>query len=411
MKLIPNGVCAPIGFKAAGIHCGIRKNKAKKDLALIVSDTRAAAAAVYTTNLVHGAPITITRENIANGYAQAMICNSGNANVCNANGIEIARTMCAFVEQHSNIPATDVIIASTGVIGQPLPVEPIADGMSTLVGELSRDGWNDAANAIMTTDLREKIRAVEFELGGKTCRIGAIAKGSGMINPNMATMLAFITTDVAITPEMLQLAINRDVRNSFNMISVDGDTSTSDMMSIMANGMAGNATIDSEGADFDTFCIALAKVTTYLAMEIARDGEGAKKLIYCNVGGDIDDADARIAAKSVINSSLVKTMIFGADANVGRIMCAIGYSGADVDVSKIDIALIAGGAGAIKVCENGIALQFDEDKAKNILEQTDITICIDIKDKDGNQSQKSNVVAWGCELTYDYVKLNGDYRS
>ena len=404
MEYISGGVCAAKGFKAAGIHAGIRKNKSKKDLALIISEKRATAAAAYTLNLVKGAPIYVTKENIEDGYAQAVICNSGNANTCNANGIEIANEMCALVEKHTGISKNDVIVASTGVIGQPLSIEPIENAMESLTKGLSYEGGGDAAEAIMTTDTAEKEVAFSFEIGGKTCKMGGIAKGSGMIHPNMATMLVFITTDVAITPEMLQKALSKDVKSSFNMLSIDGDTSTNDMVSIMANGMAENPLIDSEGEDFDTFCEVLSAVTSTLCRKIAKDGEGATKMLECRVSGACDTENAKIVAKSVICSSLFKAAMFGADANWGRILCAIGYSGAKLDVDKVAVWLESA-EGEIFVCENGSGVEFDEETAKKVLSEDEIVIRIKLGDGDGS------AVAWGCDLTYDYVKINGDYRT
>ncbi len=404
MKHIEGGVCAAQGYKAAGIHCGIRKNKTKKDLALIVSDVPASAAGVYTLNLVKGAPILVTKKNLENGIAQAVICNSGNANTCNADGIEIAEGMCALVEKHTGICANDVIVASTGVIGQPLSLEPIANGMDALTASLAYDGSENAAHAIMTTDTVKKEIAVEFELGGKVCRMGGIAKGSGMIHPNMATMLVFVTTDAAISPEMLNKALQADVQTSFNMISVDGDTSTNDTLTVMANGLAGNETITCENEDYQTFCEALAVVTRTLSRKIAKDGEGATKLLECRVQGAANWDTARTVAKSVICSSLFKAAMFGADANWGRVLCAIGYSGADVDVHKIDVSF-ASKAGKITVCVNGAGIPFSEEEAKKIL--TEDEIIIDIALKSGDVS----ATAWGCDLTYDYVKINGDYRT
>ncbi len=404
MKQINGGVCAAKGFKASGIHAGIRKNKDKKDLALIVSEKLASAASTYTQNLVKGAPIYVTKANISDGYAQAIICNSGNANTCNANGIEIAEAMCELVEKHTGIKKSDVVVASTGVIGQPLDITPIAEGMDELTKALNADGSNDAAEAIMTTDLAKKEISYEFEIDGKTCHIGGIAKGSGMIHPNMATMLVFVTTDAAISPTMLQKALSADILDSFNMISVDGDTSTNDMVSVLANGMAGNAEITTEGADYDAFCKALSAVTTYLCRNIAKDGEGATKLLECRVNGGKDTRNAKIVAKSVICSSLFKAAMFGADANWGRILCAIGYSGADCDVNKVAVHL-ASSAGRIHVCENGSGVDFDEDIAKTVLSEDEIIIDITLGDGDGK------AVAWGCDLTYDYVKINGDYRT
>ena len=404
MNFISGGVCAAKGFKAAGVHCGIRKNHSKKDLALIVSEVPASAAGVYTTNLVKGAPIHVTKKNIANGVAQAIICNSGNANTCNANGPEIAEGMCALVEKYAGIKAGDVIVASTGVIGQPLSLEPIEAGMPQLAGELSCEGGHSAAEAIMTTDTCAKEVAVEFTLGGKTCRIGGIAKGSGMIHPNMATMLVFVTTDAAITPEMLNKAIKADVQKSFNMVSVDGDTSTNDMLCVMANGCAGNAVIEAEDGDYAAFCAALAAVTQSLCRMIAKDGEGATKLLTCHAHGASDVQTARTVAKSVICSSLLKAAMFGADANWGRVLCAIGYSGADVDVNAIGVSF-ASRAGSIEVCRDGAGVPFSEEIAKTILVEDEITIEVSL----GTGSEEAT--AWGCDLTYDYVKINGDYRT
>ena len=404
MKLISGGVCAAQGFKASGIHCGIRRNHSKKDLALIVSQVPAAAAAVYTTNLVKGAPLTVTKNNIANGMAQAVICNSGNANTCNWNGIEIAEGMCKLVEQHTGIAANDVVVASTGVIGQVLDLTPIASGMPALVASLSVPGAADAARAIMTTDTCPKEVAVEFEIGGKLCRMGGIAKGSGMIHPNMATMLVFITTDCAISPEMLQLALRGDVPNTFNMTSVDGDTSTNDMVTVLANGLAGNDPITAEGEDFDTFMKALNTITVALCRMIAGDGEGATKLLECVTAGADTEEAAKIAAKSVITSSLLKAAMFGADANWGRVLCAIGYSGADVDVSKIGVAFRSG-KGVVTVCKNGSGILFSEELAKEVLLEKEIEILVTLGD--GPYA----ATAWGCDLTYDYVKINGDYRT
>ena len=404
IKLINGGVCAATGFKASGVHCGIRKNKTKKDLALIVSDTICNSAAVYTTNLVKGAPLTVTKNHIADGKAQAVICNSGNANTCNANGIEIAEKMSALVQQATGVAANDVVVASTGVIGQPLDITPIAEGIPALVGNLSYDGSQDAAEAIMTTDTIDKQIAVEFTLGGKVCRMGGIAKGSGMIHPNMATMLVFITTDAAISSDMLQKALSGDIQNTFNMLSVDGDTSTNDMVTVLANGMAGNTEITAEGEDFEIFMKALNTVTVNLCRVIAGDGEGATKLLECKVSGAKTGDTAKTVAKSVICSSLLKAAMFGADANWGRVLCAIGYSGADVDVTKIDVSFISN-KGEIVVCQNGAGVDFSEEKAKEILLEKEIVI--DIKLNDG----ECDSTAWGCDLTYDYVKINGDYRT
>ena len=403
LKQINGGVCAAKGFSANGVLCGIRKNRTKRDLALIMSEIPASAAAVYTKNLVKGAPLSVTKNNISDGIAQAMICNSGNANTCNANGIEIAEQMCQLVADTTNIKATDVIVASTGVIGQPLSIDPIASKINDLASGLG-DNSELACEAIMTTDTKKKEIAFEFEVGGKICKIGGIAKGSGMIHPNMATMLVFVTTDCAISAEMLNKALKTDVETSFNMVSVDGDTSTNDMVSIMANGLANNNLINSEGADFDAFCEALHGVTSYLCKMIAADGEGATKLLECIVSGAIDDINARIIAKSVICSSLFKAAMFGADANWGRVLCAIGYSGADVDVTKVDVSFESV-KGRIDVCQNGAGIPFSEEKAKEILLESEIKIIISVGNGNGN------AIAWGCDLTYDYVKINGDYRT
>ena len=404
MKLISGGVCAAQGFRANGIHCGIRKNHSKKDLALIVSEVSAAAAAVYTTNLVKGAPLTVTKNNIADGKAQAVICNSGNANTCNANGIEIAEGMCELVASKLNIAAKDVVVASTGVIGQPLNIDPIAEGMDALVAGLSAEGGQAAAQAIMTTDTAMKEIAVEFTLGGKVCRMGGIAKGSGMIHPNMATMLVFITTDAAISSEMLKKALSSDIASTFNMLSIDGDTSTNDMVTVLANGMAGNPEITCEGEDFSVFMQALNTITVQLCRMIAGDGEGATKLLECVVTGAEDLETARICAKSVICSSLLKAAMFGADANWGRVLCAIGYSGAKVDVNKIGVSFKSA-KGQIEVCRDGASVPFSEEKAKEILLESEIEILVSL----GNGSIGAS--AWGCDLTYDYVKINGDYRT
>lgn len=404
MEFIKGGVCAAKGFKAGGIHCGIRKNRTKRDLALIVSEKKAAAAAVYTTNLVKGAPLTVTKAHISDGYAQAVICNSGNANTCNANGIEIAEQTCELLGAELNISAEDIAVASTGVIGQPLDITPIKNGIPSLVKSLSADGSENAAEGIMTTDTKVKEIAVSFEIGDKTCKIGGIAKGSGMIHPNMATMLVFITTDCAISPEMLEKALSSDIKETFNMISIDGDTSTNDMVTVLANGMAENAEITAEGEDFKTFMKALNTVNVYLCRRIAGDGEGATKLIECKVTGAETLETAKTVAKSVICSSLTKAAMFGSDANWGRVLCAIGYSGAAVDVNKIDVAFKSQ-KGEIEVCKNGAGIPFSEEKAKEILLESEIEILVEL-----NSGEYSSC-AWGCDLTYDYVKINGDYRT
>jgi glutamate N-acetyltransferase/amino-acid N-acetyltransferase len=404
MNRITGGVCAAQGFRAAGVHCGIRKNTSKNDLSLIVSETPCSAAAVYTTNLVKGAPLTITRQHIADGTAQAIICNSGNANTCNADGLEIAEGMSSLAAGALGLSPADIVVASTGVIGQPLSLEPIAAHIGELAEQLSPDGSHEAALGIMTTDTIAKEVAVEFTIGDKTCRIGGIAKGSGMIHPNMATMLVFITTDAAISPALLQEALSGDIQNTFNMISIDGDTSTNDMVAVLANGMAGNTPITARGEAFDTFMKALNTVTVALCRMIAGDGEGATKLLECAVTGAPDEATAKTVAKSVICSSLLKAAMFGADANWGRVLCAIGYSGAAVDVTKIDVSFKSA-KGAILVCKDGAGVAFSEEIAKEILLEKEIDILVALNDGE------AAATAWGCDLTYDYVKINGDYRT
>ncbi len=403
IKKIEGGVCAAKGFTANGVHCGIRKNKSKRDLALVYSEVEASAAAVYTQNLVKGAPLTVTKNNIADGKARAVICNSGNANTCNANGVEIAETTCDLLGKELGVAGKDVIVASTGVIGQPLDITPIKEGIPALVKGLGKHS-DLACEGIMTTDTKAKEIAFEFTVGGKVCKIGGIAKGSGMIHPNMATMLVFVTTDCNISANMLQKALSEDVKTSFNMVSVDGDTSTNDMVSILANGLAENTLIDGEGADFDEFCNALHAVTADLCRKIAGDGEGATKLLECKTTGAGTSLIAKTVAKAVICSSLVKAAMFGADANWGRVLCAIGYAGVDVDVMKVDVAFRSN-KGEIIVCKNGAGVEFSEEKAKEVLLESEIEILVDLND--GNES----AVAWGCDLTYDYVKINGDYRT
>ena len=399
------GVTAPKGFRANGIHCGIRKNKDKKDLMLIVSDVLCDAAAVYTQNLVCGAPVTVTRENLKNGKARAVICNSGIANTCNADGVEKAEAMCALTEQYTGIPANDVVVTSTGVIGQPIDLEPIQSGMQTLVDGLNENGSSAAAQAIMTTDTVKKEIAVSVELsGGKTCTLGAIAKGSGMIHPNMATMLSFITTDANISAEMLQKALRWCVTRSYNMLSVDGDTSTNDTVAILANGLCGNTRIETENEDYAVFCRALFKICNHVVRMLAKDGEGATKLVVCEVVGAADEETARVCAKSVIRSPLVKTAMFGSDANWGRVLCALGYAGAAIDVSKIDVSFRSR-KGTVPVCKNGAGIEFSEEKAKEVLLEDEIEILVALNSGD------AEATAYGCDLTYDYVKINGDYRT
>ncbi len=401
--MIEGGVCAPRGFRANGVHCGIRKNKTKRDLALIVSEKRCSAAAVYTTNLVKGAPVIVTKEHIQDGYLQAVVVNSGNANTCNRNGVSIANRMCALVKRYTKIPKEDVAVASTGVIGQKLSIDPIKEGMPELAAGLG-DHSDAAAEAIMTTDTVKKELAYKFMLGGKEVKIGAIGKGVGMICPNMATMLLFVTTDAAISPEMLQKALSEEVDDSINMLSVDRDTSTNDMLLVLANGLAENKEIVAEGKDFQRFKEVLHAVTTNYCKMLAADGEGATKLIECHVKRAKTKADARLAAKSVVNSSLVKSMVFGADANGGRVMCALGYSGADLDVAKINVSFCSS-AGIVDAYKRGCAVAFDEELAKKILSQKEIHIMVDLND--GIES----ATGYGCDLTYDYVKINGDYRT
>ena len=403
MKLTAGGVCAAKGFQASGVHCGIRKNQTKKDLALIFSEVPAKAAAVYTTNAVKGAPLLVTKQHLENGMAQAVICNSGNANTCNANGVEIAEQMCTLVSEQLHIDAKDVLVASTGVIGKVLDIQPIAEGIPPLVKSLGMNS-KEAAHAIMTTDTTIKEIAVEFEVGGVVCRLGGIAKGSGMIHPDMATMLVFLTTDCAISAQMLKKALSSDVTQTFNMLSIDGDTSTNDMVTVMANGLAGNAEISEEGKAFDTFMKALNTVTVHLCRSIAADGEGATKLLECVVTGAKDEAQAKIAAKSVVCSSLLKAAMFGADANWGRVLCALGYSKSGIDPQTVDVSFRSK-AGEIVVCEKGAGVDFSEEKAKEILLESEIEILVCLN------SGNAKATAWGCDLTYDYVKINGDYRT
>ena len=404
MKYIDGGVTAAKGFTASGIHCGIRKNQSKKDLAMIKSEVKAAAAAVYTQNKVYGAPITVTRNNLADGYAQAVIVNSGNANTCNSDGVEKAGMMCNIASKALGVEKKDVIVASTGVIGMSLDITPIENHAEKLASQMSADGGNDAAFAIMTTDTVPKECAVEFEIDGKTVTLGACCKGSGMIHPNMATMLCFMTTDCKISPLMLQKALSDTVKDTFNMISVDGDTSTNDMVCIMANGFAQNSEITDADENFEAFKAALKEVSVKLSRLIAGDGEGAQRLLECTVKGAPDEITAKKIAKSIICSSLVKTAMFGADANWGRILCAIGYTEGDFSIDTIDVYL-SSCKGEVKVCEKGFGIEFSEEKAKEILLEGEIilTVCM-------NQGDY-NATAWGCDLTYDYVKINGDYRT
>lgn len=404
MRDVPGGVCAPKGFMAGGIRCGIKKSSTKNDLALVKCEVPCTAAAVYTKNKVYGAPITVTRKNLENGIAQAIVCNSGNANTCNADGVYIAEKMCEFTGAALGVSPADIIIGSTGVIGQPLPLEPVERGIRELGPKLTKDGAHEAQIAIMTTDLQPKEVAIEFEVGGASVTIGAMAKGSGMIRPNMATMLSFITTDCAISAPMLQKALKQVVDETYNMVSVDGDTSTNDMVSVMASGLAGNPMIDGEDASFEAFVSGLKEVATRISRMIAADGEGATKLLEIAVTGAPDVPTARIVAKSVVMSSLFKAAMFGADANWGRILCAIGYAEAEFDVSKIEVHL-SSPAGKIRVCADGNGVPFSELEAKAILLEKEIRVDIDM------HQGESSATAWGCDLTYDYVKINGDYRT
>ena len=407
IKRIEGGVTYPVGFKASGIHCGLRKNKNKKDLALILADKPCNTAAIYTTNKVYGAPITVTREHLKDGVAQAVIVNSGNANTCNPDGVEKANKMCEALAKHIGIKENDDVVASTGVIGMPLPLEPIVSGIPALcdaLGTTPEDGYSAAA-AIMTTDTRLKQIAAEAEIGGVKVKIGGMAKGSGMIQPNMATMLSFVTTDAAISSDVLQVILKRVADRTFNMVSADSDTSTNDTLCIMASGLAENAEItdinSEEAADFE---VLLEYVCKYLARKMAADGEGASKLLECRIRNCESVANARILAKSVINSPLVKTAMYGADANWGRILCALGYAGVDIDPTKIDVNFISS-KGEINVCKDGGSVGFDEDKAKEILLED--SIIIDVNMNMGTE----NATAFGCDLTYEYVRINGDYRS
>ena len=405
-NFVEGGVVAAKGFQASGIHCGIRKNKEKKDLSLLTAAGPVPAAGVYTQNKVKGAPIFVTKEHIKDGYAQAVIVNSGIANTCNADGIEKAEGMAHIAAKALGINDDDVIVGSTGVIGQPLPLEPIQEHIDELFNSLtsSPEGGLHFEEGIMTTDTQPKQVAVEFTLDGKACRIGGCSKGSGMIHPNMATMLCFLTTDVAITPQMLQIALKRVVDDTFNMVSVDGDTSTNDTCCIMASGAAGNAVIEKQGEEFMQFVNALYVVLMNLSRMIAADGEGATRLVECVVSGAETKEQARIVSKSVICSSLMKAAIFGADANWGRALCAIGYAPVDVDVNKVDMSF-ASVAGVLPVCKDGAGIPFSEEIAKEILSQSEVKLLINLN------SGEEEATAWGCDLTYDYVRINGDYRS
>ena len=405
IKYINGGITSPEGFLASGIHCGLKKSNLKKDLALIYSEVPSAAAGMYTKNKVKGAPIYITKDHLANKKAQAIIVNSGNANTCNGeDGLNKAKKMAMLQAKELKLKPDDVLVASTGVIGVPLNIDAIKNGIPLLTEKLSKDGFEDASSAIMTTDTYKKQLALEFYIGDKKIIIGAMAKGSGMIEPNMGTMLSFITTDISISPELLNEALQTSVKATYNRVSVDGDTSTNDMVLILANGLAKNPTIIEKDENYDAFLKALTSLNTIMAKNIAKDGEGATKLLECQILGANTEEDAVTLGKSVINSSLVKTAMFGSDANWGRILCALGYAKIDFDPEKVDVSFESS-AGSIKVCEAGSSLGFDEDKAKEILTQDEIVIKVDLSL--GNAS----AYVWGCDLSYEYVKINGDYRS
>lgn len=403
---VSSGVTAPAGFRASGIHCGLRKNKSKSDLALIYSVIPCNAAAVYTTNKVFAAPVGVTRAHLSDGRAQAIICNSGNANTCNSDGYEKANAACRTLAAEIGIDENDIIVASTGVIGVPLPIEPIINGIPELFASLgdTEEASEAAAVAIMTTDTKKKEYAVSYDFESITIKIGGICKGSGMIEPNMATMLGFITTDIAVSSAMLDRALHSVISDTFNMVSVDGDTSTNDMVAVMASGLAGNKEICSEGDAYEAFRTALKTLCLLMCKAVAADGEGATKLLECNINGYADIEGAKKLAKSVIKSPLVKTAMFGADANWGRILCALGYAGVALDPDTVDVKFRSK-AGEILVCENGRGVPFDEDTAKAILSKKHIYIDVDTK------SGQYHATAWGCDLSYEYVRINGDYRS
>ena len=407
IKIIDGGVTAPKGFKAAGTRAGIREGKTNKDMAMIYSEVPAATAGTFTLNVVKAAPVLWDKKVVEGGVAQAVVVNSGIANACTGDeGYQDAVNMAKLTGEALNVSPEHVLVASTGVIGFTLPMDAVAHGIDLLKDMITdtREAAIDAATAIMTTDTHKKEYAVEFELDGKTCKIGAMCKGSGMIHPNMGTMLGFITTDVDIEQSLLQKALKEIIEDTFNMVSVDGDTSTNDTVVVLANGMAGNKKIDAEGTDYENFKAALKDVNTYLAKQIAQDGEGATRLFQVDVVGAPDKATAKTLAKSIVTSNLTKCAVYGKDANWGRILCAMGYSGAQFDPYKVDIT-ISSEKGEIKLVENGKATAFDEELATEILSPEVIVAKADIKS--GNEK----ATAWGCDLTYDYVKINADYRS
>ncbi|MDK2827469.1 MAG: glutamate N-acetyltransferase / amino-acid N-acetyltransferase [Clostridium butyricum] len=405
IKYIDGGVTAPKGFLASGIYCGIKQGSVKKDLALIYSEVPAKASGMFTKNKVKGAPIYICKDHLSNKKAQAIIINSGNANTCTGDdGLSKAKKMTALQAKALNLKADDILVASTGVIGVPLNIDAIKDGIPLLTEKLSKSGNQDAASAIMTTDTFMKELAAEFYIGDTKVTLGTMAKGSGMIEPNMGTMLSFITTDISISPQLLDEALKSTVTITYNRVSVDGDTSTNDSIFILANGQANNPTITEKDENYYTFVNVLKEINTIMAKNIAKDGEGATKLLECQVIGAANEKDAVLFGKSVINSSLVKTAMFGSDANWGRILCALGYANVDFDPEKVDVSFESC-AGEIEVCKNGSSVAFDEDKAKKVLDQKEIIIKI-------NLSQgECTAYVWGCDLSYEYVKINGDYRS
>lgn len=403
-KVISGSVTSPKGFKANGIHCGVKAGTTKKDLALVYSEVPCVGAGMYTNNKVKCAPIFVTKAHLKNNIAQAVIVNSGNANCCTGqDGLDKAEEETKVLAKELNINSNDVLVASTGVIGVPLNVDAIKSGIPELVSGLCKDG-SLAASAIMTTDTVKKEAACTLNISGKEVTIGAIAKGSGMIEPNMGTMLSFISTDAKISAELLDSALREAVKVSYNRISVDGDTSTNDTVIILANGMAENERISSKNEDYYAFVEALKYITIEISKMLAKDGEGATKLIECTVNGCKNEKEGVIFAKSVITSSLVKTAMFGADANWGRVLCALGYAGVDFEPEKVDVEFVSK-AGTILVCKNGASVDFSEDLAKKILLEDEITIKVNM----GSGSE--SVTCYGCDLTYDYVKINGDYRS
>ena len=403
---VDGGVCAAQGFVANGLNAGINPDKKKNDLCLVYSKEPCSAAGVYTLNKVKGAPVIVTRENLkkSHGIARAILANSKNANTCNFDGIEIAEKACKLAADQLGIKPEEVIIGSTGVIGQRLSIQPFEEYMKPLAEGMTADGNDRAAYAIMTTDTVMKQVAVEFKIGDAICRMGGMAKGSGMIHPNMATTLNFLTSDVAITPELIQKALSDVVKVTYNCLSVDGDTSTNDTVTVMANGLAGNKLIDKEGEDYDTFRQALYIVMMNMTRMLAADGEGASKLLECSVTGAPDQETAIIIAKSVIRSPLLKCAMFGEDANWGRVLCAIGYAEAEFDIDKVDVDFESE-FGKIAVCRDGSGVEFSEEIAAKILSAEEIHILVELK------QGKAQAKAWGCDLTYDYVKINGDYRS